>query len=844
MLTASNMQKNNFNINGLSDDQVTEARKRFGYNKLIYKNENSLIHSLLMIAKQPMVILLMVTSVIYLLSGDIGDGVFMVLAIVLVSLISLFQDTRSRNALDKLKDFTQPLSKVIRNGGTQEIKSEDLVVGDALLVEEGRSVAADGFIIHSNDFSVNEAILTGESLAVYKDNTKELNLIYSGTTDASGLAIATITAIGNETKLGKIGSSLETIKEEKTPLELQINNFVKKMVIVGTIVFLVVWCINYLHSLNVLDSLLKALTLAMSILPEEIPVAFTTFMALGAYRLMKLGIVVKQMKTVETLGSATVICTDKTGTITENKMSLAKLFVLASGKIFPPDDALNKDGKELIRTAMWASEPIPFDPMEIALHETYALQTTTDERPNYALIHEYPLGGKPPMMTHIFENQFHQRIVAAKGAPEAMMTVSKLTPAERHAVDDAIKSLAEDGYRVLGVGEGNLSGNVYPANQQEIGFSFKGLVAFYDPPKKNIEHVLKAFYAAGIDVKIITGDNAGTTTAIANQIGFRGADKSISGEELMKLSGDELKEKISSISIFIRMFPDAKLLIINTLKSNHQVVAMTGDGVNDGPALKAAHIGIAMGKKGTEIAKAAASLILVEDDLSKMVDAIAMGRRIYLNLKKAIQYIISIHIPIILTVLLPLAFGWIYPNIFTPIHIIFLELIMGPTCSIIYENEPMEKNAMTQKPRLLTMNFFTWKELTTSIVQGLVITAGVLFIYQYAVHSDLSESTTRSMVFATLITSNIFLTLVNRSFYYSILTTLKYQNNLVALIIGITILLTALLIYITPLANFFSFNALNLSQLLASSCTGLISVIWMELVKWKKRSQNLVINPN
>ena len=290
------------------------------------------------------------------------------------------------------------------------------------------------------------------------------------------------------------------------------------------------------------------------------------------------------------------------------------------------------------------------------------------------------------------------------------------------------------------------------------------------------------------------------------------------------------------------MYPDAKLKIINALKTKNDVIAMTGDGVNDGPALKAAHIGIAMGKKGTEIAKQAASLILVEDDLSKMVDAIAMGRRIYANLKKAIQYIISIHIPIILTVFIPLASGWIYPNIFSPVHVIFLELIMGPTCSIIYENEPMEKNTMNQKPRPFTTTFFKWKELTTSIIQGLAITAGSLLAYQYAVQQGQPETITRTMVFTVLITSNIFLTLVNRSFYYSVIATLKYKNNLVALIISITIILMALLLYIKPLSGFFEFGQMSWQQLLISISIGFVSVIWYELIKIGKRRNGSNLN--
>jgi Ca2+-transporting ATPase len=517
-------------------------------------------------------------------------------------------------------------------------------------------------------------------------------------------------------------------------------------------------------------------------------------------------------------------------------MSLAKVYILPEDRIA---DATGKiEGsteQELIALAMWASEPIPFDPMEVALHDAYSTTGLADERPDYKMIHEYPLGGKPPMMTHLFENAKGHRIIAAKGAPEALISISHLNSTEKKQIGEAIEVLASEGYRILAVGEADFTGNSFPAAQQEFHFLFKGMVAFYDPPKKNIDAVLGSFYEAGIAVKIITGDNAETTGAIARQIAFQGADQCISGEALMKLSEKELGEEVGTVNIFTRMFPDAKLRIINALKAKNEIVAMTGDGVNDGPALKAAHIGIAMGKKGTEIAKQAASLILLEDDLSKMVDAVAMGRRIYTNLKKAIQYIISIHIPIILTVFTPLALGWIYPNIFSPVHIIFLELIMGPTCSIIYENEPMEKNTMLQKPRPFSTTFFNWKELTTSIVQGLVITIGTLATYQYAVSKGADEQLTRTMVFTCLVAANILLTLINRSFYYSLFTTIRYKNNLVLLIIGITVVISALLIYVDPLAHFFGFRTPNMPELGASIGIGFVSVAWFELYKWRTR---------
>ena len=822
-------------IQGLTQAEVLEARAKYGRNEGVQEKKNflSIVKD---IFKEPMVLLLLVAALIYFISGETGDGIFMTFAIILVTGISLYQESRSRHALEALKSLTAPTCRVIREGKRIEIKREEMVVGDYMIIAEGSAVPADGTVIQSNDFSVNESILTGESLPLFKNKTAGNNLVFQGTTVVSGLAVCKVVAIGAKTELGKIGASLKSIGEEDTPLQKQIRNFVKKMAFAGVIIFVIVWGIHFYRSQVVLDSLLKALTLAMSILPEEIPVAFTTFMAIGAWRLMRTGVIAKQIKTVETLGSATVICTDKTGTITENRMALAKVFLLSSQKISASGE-LGLQENNLIAAAMWASEPIPFDPMEIALHQAYTAFATVDERSQFRMVHEYPLDGRPPMMTHVFAHKTGNRIIAAKGAPEAMMAVSQLSHADTIAVNKALQDLTAEGFRVLGVGVSDFSGNDFPKHQQELKFQFLGLVAFYDPPKKNIRKVFEAFYQAGIAVKIITGDNAATTSTIARQIHFQGAEKTMNGEELLKLNEDQVKEKVMEINIFTRMFPDAKLRILNALKANGQIVAMTGDGVNDGPALKAAHIGIAMGKKGTEIAKEVSSLILVDDDLAKMVDAISMGRKIYANLKKAIQYIISIHIPIILTVFIPLVLGWIYPAIFSPVHVIFLELIMGPTCSIIYENEPMEKGIMLKKPRPFTSTFFNLHELNTSIVQGLVITLGTLFMYQFAVQHGYNEEVTRTLVFVTLISANIFLTLVNRSFYYSIFTTLRYKNNLVPMIIGITILVTALVLWIPGFRKLFQFAEVNGFQLFIATATGCVSTVWFEGVKAFNRTK-------
>ncbi|HEY0898293.1 MAG TPA: cation-translocating P-type ATPase, partial [Sphingobacteriaceae bacterium] len=582
--------------------------------------------------------------------------------------------------------------------------------------------------------------------------------------------------------------------------------------------------------------LLKALTLAMSILPEEIPVAFTTFMALGAWRLMKKGIIVKGTQTVETLGSATVICTDKTGTITENRMHLAHLYLPGAPSVYSEAQWPEiPDALPLIEAAMWASEPVPFDPMEIALHKAYQGSAVTDRRNAFKMVHEYPLSGKPPMMTHVFENGTGERIIAAKGAPEAILNLVSLSVQEKEHTLQALEGLQKEGFRVLAVATSGFSGSGFPEHQQQLPFQFRGLVAFYDPPKHNIDAVFKQFYQAGIAVKIITGDNALTTSTIARQVGFKGAAASLEGEQLVNMTDQQLDQEVNRVNVFTRMFPEAKLRIIESLKRNGHIVAMTGDGVNDGPALKAAHIGIAMGKRGSETARQSSSLILVDDDLGKMVDAVTMGRKIYSNLKKAIQYIISIHIPIILTVTLPLLLGWLYPNIFTPVHVIFLELIMGPTCSIAYENEPAESHIMLQPPRTITRTFLSWKELSLSVWQGLIISAGALLVYQYAVQAGYGENIVRTMVFTNLVTANIFLTLVNRSFYISVLNTFSYRNWLLRGMILLTIVLLFVLIEVPALREFFKFERITWHQFLIPLAVSFVSVIWFEGYKWFNR---------
>lgn len=829
----------NYNIpedlKGLTDAEVADSRKKYGYNRLEAVKKESWADLLLNILKEPMLILLICVSFIYVLTGDYGEALFMFAAIVGVTAISFYQDNRSKKALEELEKLNEPLSKVIRDSKIIDIPTFEIAVGDLCITEEGNLINADGRIVHSNDFSVNESSLTGESFSVFKDSRSEDNKVYSGTITVSGLAVFEVENIGKETRVGKIGESILNIKTEISPLQLQIRNFVKGMAVIGVIIFLGVCIFSFVKTGDFVTSLLSGLTLAMSVLPEEIPVAFTTFMALGAWKLMREGIIIKRSSIVETLGSVSVICTDKTGTITENSMQLKHLYDFRSDRIYEESEFGMKELYELIDYAMWSSEPVPFDPMEITLHKIYEQNRKPDQRKDYQMFHEYPLEGKPPMMTHLFENEQKDRIIAAKGAPEAIIGVSNLSEEEKSKIRALIKNFGEQGYRVLGVARSHFEGNDFPDKQQDFKFDFLGLTVFYDPPKKGIKEVFKHIYDAGIQVKVITGDNADTTRAIALQAGIKNSTPPVNGNEIAACSEADLIKLSEDTTLFTRMFPEAKLEVVSALKAQGHVVAMLGDGVNDGPALKAAHIGVAMGNKGTEIAKSAAALVITNDDLDKLVIGVAAGRRIYANIKKAVQYIISIHIPIILTVSLPLFLGWVFPHIFTPVHVIFLELVMGPTCSIVYENEPMEKNAMQRPPRALTDTFLNWKELTISIIQGLVITAGILWLYQYSVNHGNGEAKTRALVFTTLIFSNILLSLVNRSFYYSMLESFKNRNILLAGISILVVLLMLIILYTAPVSGFFSVTALSIKELGLTLLTASVSVLWFEIYKLIKR---------
>lgn len=813
-------------LQGLKQTEAESRLKQFGYNKFKTAGSGGLLKIIAGIVREPMFILLSIACLLYFILGQMSEGLLMLAAMLIVTAISLYQELRSNNAIEALQQLTAPHVHVIRDGKLQSIAAENLVPGDLLQIEEGMTVPADADIVRQHDLSVNESVISGESLPVEKSGEGEQRHLYQGTTINSGQCLAVVTATGNNTVLGKLGKMVGNYEMPPTLLQQQTSALVRRLAIFGISGFVVILLVNYLHDQQWQNSLLLALTLAMSAIPEEIPVAFSSFMALGSYKMSRLGIISRRPQVIENLGAVSVVCLDKTGTITENKMRLREWYDFTTGKSGEWDPANATAASSLLYFAVLASERRPFDAMEKAIWEAWG-QLPDKESSLPSMIHEYPLEGRPPMMTHVYDNNK----VAGKGAAERVMRVCGLTEEQQQQIEIKIANMAKNGYRVIAVASAEVE-TPYPEKQDDYNWQFQGLLALYDPPRVNMAEVIRKFYSAHIDVKILTGDHAPTAANIATQIGIRNTDKMITGDQVLQMDEKELQKAVNQYTLFARMFPEAKLRVIEALKANAAIVAMTGDGVNDGPALKAANIGIALGQKGTEIARQAADLVITDDDLGKMVLAIREGRKIFSNLKKAIRYIISIHIPIILTAALPALLGWTFPNIFTPIHVIFLELIMGPTCSIFFEREPVEADIMQQQPRSSAGSLFSRGEMIISVVQGLMITAAVLGLYYYYMQQQATLEQTRTMVFSTLIISNIFLTFSNRSFTHSVIYTLRHRNNLAPVVLLAATLLLVLMLTVPAVRTIFHLAPISMNQFWLCLTVGFAGVMWMELYKF------------
>jgi len=857
---------------GLSTARAKELLAQVGRNEFQSGSDRSLFRIIGDIVKEPMFLLLLAACFLYFLLGEPRQGFLMLLAMVFVTAISIYQEVKSSRALAALKKYTEPKVKCIRDGQLMVLSGSELVPGDVILVEEGGRIPADARVLQSNDFSVNEAIITGESFPVTKEDTDGDDQLYQGSTVNSGRSYALVTHTGNDTRLGHIGTTAGNISSSPTLLQRQIGNFVKAMTIFGVSAFLLVWIVSYVHTQSLAGSLLLGLTLAMSAIPEEIPVAFSSFLALGAWRMARLGIIVRQPLTIENLGAVSVICLDKTGTLTENKMAVSVIYDRATVTEGAPEDISALPGSNVLWYARLACEPEPFDAMELAIVAASSESALAAAYRSLRFVHEYPLEGRPPMMTHVYQgvnprstNQGEDRlqtklIVAAKGGPERIIAVCKLSSGEAALIQQKVSAMAAKGYRVLGVASATWpadlpfgssgGGFVFPASQNDFDWTFEGLVALYDPPKSNVSEVLASWRQAGIRVKIISGDYAATVLNIAAAAGFSpvasaaaaahasGAGSGVpsaaavlTGDDLTALTDEQLQKEVVRVEIFARMFPEAKLRVIEALKANGETVAMTGDGVNDGLALKAAHIGIAMGDKGTETAREAADLILSDDNLERITDAIRHGRTIYENLKKAIRYLITIHIPILTTASIPMLLGWRYPTIFSPIHVIFLELIMGPTCSIFFEREPVEKNIMRQSPQRIRKGLLGRNGLLLTLAQGIIAATGLLTLYYYFMQHGFSLEYTRTLVFTTLIIDNILLTFVNRSTTETFAITIRSRNTLVVPVIILSVAFLLLISFLPFAKTLFGLTSLSSTHALVSLSTSLVTIGWFEIFK-------------
>ena len=843
----------NLEFHGLSEQEVKSRQSKYGFNELPSSKKRGTLQIALGIIKEPMFILLVICGSLYLFLGDIREGVMLMSFVIFVMGIEYFQERKTEKALDALKDLASPRALVIREGEVKRIAGREVVMGDIVVLQEGDRVPADGKILHSVNLMIDESLLTGESVSVRKrewvqndghfiPGGDDIPYVYSGSMVVQGNGVYEVTAIGQATEIGKIGKAIESVEEQPTKLKREMGVLVKRLAIIGLILCVSVILIYTLTRGDLLKGFLAGITLAMAMLPEEFPVVLTIFMALGAWRISKHNVLTRKSSAIETLGSATVLCTDKTGTLTQNKMTINSLYNgedlinIANSKTFP------EEYHEIIEYGLLSSQVKPFDPMEKAI-ETLGerfLKDTEHIHDDWKMVKEYPLSREMLAMSRVFESpDSTKKVIAAKGAPEAIFDLCHLTPELVEKYEKVVSDMASVGLRVLGVAKARLEPTGLPVVQHDFDFEFVGLIGLSDPIRENVPSAVKECYKAGLRVIMITGDYPVTAMNIGKEIGLVNSDKCITGQELMNMDESTLSEKIKSVNIFARVIPEQKLKIVNALKKNGEIVAMTGDGVNDAPALKSANIGIAMGEKGTDVAREASELVLMDDNFASIVGAVRMGRRIFDNLQKAFGYIFAIHVPIAGLSLIPVFFKDM-PLLLWPVHIVFLELIIDPACSVIFEAEKAEKNVMSRPPRSADEPFFGVNKILLSCSQGIAVlinTLAVFFIGQYLGYSD---GAVRAMSFVTLIVSNIAIILSNRSWSESIIKILTTPNKTVKWVVGGAVFFLILILNIPFLLDLFQFERISLIEAVVCLFIGFVSITWFELYKrWNRVKERL-----
>jgi Ca2+-transporting ATPase len=762
-------------LNGLTSQQAAQQRAHDGANALDAAQRRTVWTRLWVMLREPMFALLVLAALLYLVLGDLTEGITLFVFVLAVLALTFYQEGKSEAAIDALRQLSQPFAQVMRDGRRISVPSRDVVVGDVLYIAEGDRIAADAWVLQADQLQVDESLLTGESLAVTKVGAAfdealarsqppggdELAAVFGGTFVIRGQGVVRVTATGMRSQMGRIGASLNEIETVLTPLQKQTAQLVK---VLAWITFSL--CVLMILTLGLrngmwLPALLSGIALAMAILPEEYPVVMAIFPALGARRLAQEGVLTRHINAIETLGATTVLCTDKTGTLTENRMKVAALAVgdASAPRLFKINgESLPEDFHGLVEHAILASAPQPFDPMEVAFHALG--QTWLDDEhlhPDWALVQTYALSPALRAMSHVWHaSEDAAHVVSAKGAPEAVMDLCHLSSALKARWGAVVHAMASDGLRVLAVAQGRFVGDTWPSSAHGFDFEWLGLIGLSDPLRAEIPQAIADCHSARIKVIMITGDYPQTARVIANQAGLQGGE-TLTGDTIDAISDEALSAHLQSVSVCARISPHQKLRIVQALKRNGEVVAMTGDGVNDAPALRAAHVGIAMGARGTDVAREASSLVLVDDNFASIVKGIRLGRRIFGNLQKSMAYIFAIHIPIAGLALVPMVFA--LPPLLMPLHIALLELVVDPSCSIAFENEPADAQVMQRSPRDTLAPIFGFQQMLASFFQGLCVLAATGAAYWQAL--ALAAEMQRAMVLITLVAANAMLIFVN-----------------------------------------------------------------------------------
>ncbi len=834
---------------GLSTVEASLRLQRDGPNALPSGQHRTLWHIIWETAREPMFLLLLAAGTLYLVFGEPLEGITLFGAVLVMLGLTLYQEGKTERAMEALRDLTSPQARVIRDGQTIRIAGKDVVEGDIILLAEGARVPADGVLLDVNGLLADESLLTGEPVPVRKiaaagdtpapahPGGDDIPFVYSGTLIVQGQATARVTNTGPRSAIGRIGASLGALETERSPLQKQTAILVRNLALLAFCLSLALVVIYGVVRGDWLQAVLAGIALAMALLPEEYPVVMTIFPALGAWRLSKEKVLTRRINAIETLGATSVLCADKTGTLTENRMTVARLQTETG--LLNVDYGANAELPEpfhaLVEYTILASAVDPFDPMEKAFHRLgdHFLADTEHIHGNWTIAQGYGLTPELKAMAQVWtaiDGAGH--VVAAKGAPEAIIDLCHMDAAAQVRISAQVDAMARDGLRVLGVAQARHAGENWPQGEHDFDFSFVGLVGLSDPIRAEIPESIKQCHEAGIRVIMITGDYPATAHAIAMQAGLKVADADVlSGDELGNLSDAELQARLKTASVCARIAPEQKLRIVQALKADGEIVAMTGDGVNDAPALKAAHVGIAMGGRGTDVARESASLVLLDDNFASIVRAIRLGRRIFDNLQKSMSYLLAVHIPIAGIALLPVLFGW--PTMLFPLHIAFLELVIDPACSLAFENEPAEADVMHRPPRCTTAQLFGGPTLMFALVQGLGALAAVAGAYWWGL-SHLPESQARAFAFCTLVIANLALILSNRSKNGSLLASLRRPNKTLWIVVGTAVALLAVVIEVPVLFQLFRFDTPPPLVLLAVVGLGVLSAAWFELVRWSR----------